>query len=188
MSQSSASAVRTLSAQSTKNSLQRASSALGPVPTPLSGPVPGPVPVPPPTPPAAPERRNNTHDLDIIGPRKLIRPTLPAGIVRNRRSQRPEETPYLWRPVAQPAAATHESSSAESFYFQKQIQSQTQMVFVLDDGERFEGCIEWYDRDVIKVRCTNSSPFRTSDHVTRLLIYKSGIKYLFKAGENQPQF
>jgi hypothetical protein len=62
------------------------------------------------------------------------------------------------------------------------------MVFVLDDGERIEGCIEWYDRDVIKVRCNHSSSFRPGDHVTRILIYKSGIKYLFKAGENQPQF
>jgi hypothetical protein len=183
MPQSSASVVRTLSAQSAKSSLQRASSALGPIPAP------GPVPVPPPTAPAAPpERRNNTHDLDIIGPRKLIRPHLPEGFARSRRPQRPDETPYLWRPAAPTAAAHHESSSAEAFYFQKQIQTQTPMVFVLDDGERIEGSIEWYDRDVIKVRATNSSPFRSGDHVTRMLIYKSGIKYLFKAGENQPQF
>ncbi|MGA8528729.1 MAG: hypothetical protein WB622_03380 [Acidobacteriaceae bacterium] len=183
MSQSSASAVRTLSAQSAKTSLQRASSVLGSAPKPI----PGPVAVPPPA-PAAPPERAKTHDLDVIGPRKLIRPTLPEGFIRSRRSQRPEETPYLWRPAVQPAAATHESSSAESFYFQKQIQTQTPMVFVLDDGERIEGCIEWYDRDVIKVRSSSSSPFRNGDHVTRLLIYKSGIKYLFKAGENQPQF
>jgi hypothetical protein len=150
--------------------------------------VPGPVAVPPPAPPAPPERRNNTHDLDIIGPRKLIRPHLPEGFARSRRPQRPEETPYLWRPAAPPAAASHESSSAEAFYFQKQIQAQTPMVFVLDDGQRIEGSIEWYDRDVIKVRSSSSSPFRSGDHLTRILIYKSGIKYLFKAGENQPQF
>lgn len=184
MPQSSASAVRTLSAQSSKGSLQRASAALDGT----SKVVPGPVPVPPPAPPAPPERPNNTHDLDIIGPRKLIRPTLPEGLIRSRRSQRPEETHYLWRPTAPPAAITHESSSAESFYFQKQIQAQTPMIFVLDDGERIEGSIEWYDRDVIKVRCNHSSAFHHSDHVTRVLIYKSGIKYLYKAGENQPQF
>ena len=43
------------------------------------------------------------------------------------------------------------------------------MVFVLDDGEKIEGCIEWYDRNAIKVRCT-SSPFRnhrSSDAATR---------------------
>lgn len=184
MSQSSASAVRTLSAQSAKASLQRASSALGVAPKA----VPGPVAVPPPAPAAPPERTAKTHDLDIIGPRKLIRPTLPAGFIRSRRPQRPEETPYLWRPAAPPAIASHESSSAEAFYLQKQIQTQTPMVFLLDNGERIEGCIEWYDRDVIKVRGNPTSPFRSGDHVTRILIYKSGIKYLFKAGENQPQY
>ena len=63
------------------------------------------------------------------------------------------------------------------------------MVFVLDDGEKIEGCIEWYDRNAIKVRCT-SSPFRnhrSSDAATRALVYKSSIKYLYKAGENQSQ-
>jgi sRNA-binding regulator protein Hfq len=67
-----------------------------------------------------------------------------------------------------------ESSHAEVFYFQKQVQAQTQMTIVLDDGESIEGVIEWYDRDVIKVR--NSG---------RTLIYKSCIKYLYKSGENQ---
>ncbi|HZZ38792.1 MAG TPA: hypothetical protein VFE06_06660 [Acidobacteriaceae bacterium] len=182
MSQSSASVVRTLGAQSNKTPLQRASSALGPAP------VPGPVPVPPPV-PAAPPERAKTHDLDVIGPRKLIRPRLPEGFIRSRRPQRPDAAPYLWRPPAHPAVAAHDSSSAEAFYFQKQIQSQTPMIVLLDDGERIEGCIEWYDRDVIKVRCSNSSPFRHGDHGPRvLLIYKSGIKYLFKAGENQPQY
>jgi hypothetical protein len=112
---------------------------------------------------------------------------LPEGFIRSRRTQRPDPTQYLWRPTPPPAAA-HESSSAEAFYFQKQIQTQTPMVFVLEDGARLEGCIEWYDRDVIKVRCSSSSHFHPSDHVTRVLIYKSGIKYLFKAGENQPQY
>ena len=60
------------------------------------------------------------------------------------------------------------------FYFQKQMQAQTPMTVVLDDGEMIEGVIEWYDRDVIKVR--NSG---------RALIYKSCIKYLYKSGENQ---
>ncbi len=67
-----------------------------------------------------------------------------------------------------------ESSHAEVFYFQKQVQTQTLMTFVLDDGESIEGYIEWYDQDVIKVR-----------HGGRTLIYKSCIKYLFKSGENQ---
>lgn len=64
------------------------------------------------------------------------------------------------------------SSHAEAFYFQKQIQTQTLMAFVLEDGEQIEGYIEWYDRNAIKVR--NGS---------RTLIYKSSIKYLYKVGE-----
>jgi len=184
MAQSSASAVRTLSAQSAKTPLERASAALGATPRT----VPGPVPVPPPAPATPPERRDNTHDLDVIGPRKLIRPTLPEGFVRSRRRQRPDETSYLWRPATPHAFAAPESSSAEAFYFQKQIQTQTPMIFLLDDGERIEGSIEWYDRDVIKVRCNPSTHFHPGDHVTRVLIYKSAIKYLYKAGENQPQY
>ena len=61
---------------------------------------------------------------------------------------------------------------AELFYLQKQIQSQTPMVIVLEDGERVEGCIEWYDRNALKVR---------GRHKT--LIYKSAIKYMYKVGD-----
>jgi sRNA-binding regulator protein Hfq len=61
---------------------------------------------------------------------------------------------------------------AELFYLQKQIQSQTPMVIVLEDGEKIEGCIEWYDRNALKVRGR-----------TRMLIYKSSIKYMHKLGE-----
>jgi len=61
---------------------------------------------------------------------------------------------------------------AELFYLQKQIQSQTPMVIVLEDGERIEGCIEWYDRGVLKVRGR-----------AKVLVYKSAIKYMYKLGE-----
>ncbi len=44
------------------------------------------------------------------------------------------------------------------------------MTFVLEDGQQIEGYIEWYDRHSIKVK--NSG---------RMLIYKSSIKYLYKA-------
>src|SRR5215470_9342566 len=61
---------------------------------------------------------------------------------------------------------------AELFYLQKQIQSQTPMVIVLEDGERVEGVIEWYDRGVLKVRGR-----------AKVLVYKSAIKYMYKLGE-----
>lgn len=182
MSQLPASAVRTLRPQAVKNSLQRASAALGSA-------APGPILFPPPAPPPAPP--NNTVDLDVIGPRKLIRPKLPENARRDRRFQRNDEPVLMVRPAATHISSTHESSNAEAFYLQKQVQTQTAMVFVLDDGEKVEGCIEWYDRGAIKVRCTASPSFRTSrssESGTRMLIYKSSIKYLYKAGENQPQF
>jgi sRNA-binding regulator protein Hfq len=62
---------------------------------------------------------------------------------------------------------------AELFYLQKQIQSQTPMVIVMEDGETIEGCIEWYDRGALKVRGR-----------TRMLIYKSAVKFMYKQGEN----
>lgn len=74
-----------------------------------------------------------------------------------------------------PAASHEEHGSnrqAELFYLQKQIQLQTQMVFILEDGARIQGVVEWYDRNSIKVRGKS-----------RVLIYKSAIKYLYKAGE-----
>jgi|KBSSwiStaDraftv2_1062776.scaffolds.fasta_scaffold29364_2 sRNA-binding regulator protein Hfq len=61
---------------------------------------------------------------------------------------------------------------AEVFYLQKQIQSQTPMVIVLEDGEKVEGQIEWYDRGVLKIRGRN-----------KVLVYKSAIKYMYKLGE-----
>lgn len=61
---------------------------------------------------------------------------------------------------------------AELFYLQKQIQSQTPMVIVLEDGEQIEGCIEWYDRHTLKVRGRS-----------RMLIFKSAVKYMYKQGE-----
>jgi sRNA-binding regulator protein Hfq len=61
---------------------------------------------------------------------------------------------------------------AELFYLQKQIQSQTPMVIVMEDGEQVEGCIEWYDRNSLKVRGR-----------AKTLIYKSAIKYMYKVGD-----
>ena len=61
---------------------------------------------------------------------------------------------------------------AELFYLQKQIQSQTPMVIVLEDGEHIEGCIEWYDRNSLKVRGRH-----------KMLVYKNAIKYMYKQGE-----
>ncbi len=50
------------------------------------------------------------------------------------------------------------------------------MVIVLQDGEQIHGVIEWYDQTCIKVNRVNEP---------NLLIYKPGIKYLYKANEKE---
>jgi sRNA-binding regulator protein Hfq len=112
--------------------------------------------------------------LPPSGPRKLVRPSLPAG-AQNRRSYTRRDAALLTHQhPSTPSPTGHAAPShAETFYLQKQMHAQTQMVFVLEGGDRVEGAIEWYDTDVIKVRHGN----------VRTLIYKPSIKYLYKAGE-----
>ena len=94
--------------------------------------------------------------------RKLIRPDmnelkkeLPARSVRRKQSP-PEQT------------------NAEEFYYLKQMAAKTPMVVVLANGEELRGWIEWYDKGAIKLN-RHSGP--------NLLIPKSSIRYMFKAGE-----
>lgn len=89
----------------------------------------------------------------------------------HRRNQSSMVTPsFRFTHLEVPDSSTHKQ--AEVFYLQKQIQSQTPMVIVLEDGEKLEGQIEWYDRGVLKVRGRS-----------KMLIYKSAIKYMYKLGE-----
>ena len=89
-------------------------------------------------------------------------------------AQRKQETPAAvsFRFSQYEAEDNSAQRQAELFYLQKQIQSQTPMVIVLEDGERVEGCIEWYDRSALKLRGR-----------AKTLIYKSAIKYMYKLGE-----
>jgi sRNA-binding regulator protein Hfq len=113
--------------------------------------------------------------VSTAGPRKLIRPPLPVNASASRYPSRIStiSPTHITHHRLDSAGTLAASSHAEAFYFQKQMQSQTLMVFVMEDGEQIEGYIEWYDRNAIKVR-----------HGSRTLIYKSGIKYLYKAAEN----
>jgi len=96
-------------------------------------------------------------------------PVLRAAQLRARRNA---PAAYPIRFPAQAVAEEGQYRQAELFYLQKQIQSQTPMVVVLEDGEHVEGCIEWYDRTCLKVRGRSKT-----------LIYKSAIKYMYKVGE-----
>ena len=69
-----------------------------------------------------------------------------------------------------PAETTH----AENFYYQKQMQGKTHMVIVLRDGEEVHGFIEWYDRSCLKLNRLDGP---------NLMIYKPSIKYMYKEGE-----
>ncbi len=65
-----------------------------------------------------------------------------------------------------------DQTNAENFYYVKQMQSKTPMVFVLSDGETLNGAIEWYDKGCLKVNRTDGP---------NVLLYKSNIKYMYKA-------
>jgi sRNA-binding regulator protein Hfq len=64
-----------------------------------------------------------------------------------------------------------DQTNAENFYYLKQMQGKTPMVFVLKDGEVLHGTIEWYDKSCLKIN-------REGD--PNLLLYKSNIKYMYK--------
>jgi sRNA-binding regulator protein Hfq len=95
----------------------------------------------------------------------------PGGLPIRRRKGAPSPLPFRF--PAQTVEIDAPNRRAELFYLQKQIQSQTPMVIVLEDGERIEGCIEWYDRNTLKVRGR-----------TKTLVYKSAIKYMYKLGDS----
>jgi sRNA-binding regulator protein Hfq len=125
--------------------------------------------------------------------RKLIRPTLMRAenhgnhngnpVPSQERRERPErhDRPDRGeRPMGGGAGkklAPPEQTNAENFYYQKQMQSRTSMVIVLQDGEEVHGVIEWYDKNCLKVNRDNGEP--------NLMIYKPAIKYMYKEGENQ---
>jgi sRNA-binding regulator protein Hfq len=115
-------------------------------------------------------------EVSSTTPRRLIRPTLPARPFSSRGLGSSGTAPLTARKFkagAEDARPPEQASHAETFYLQKQAHSKTLMVFVLDDGERIEGYIDWYDRQAVKVRYG----------MARTLIYKRCIKYLYKAGD-----
>jgi len=118
-------------------------------------------------------------DPEAFANRKLIRPALNRNdhprqemerrqdSDRRERNDRPERSNGKKTP---PPEQTH----AENFYYQKQMQTKTPMVLVLQDGEEVHGIIEWYDKYCLKVNRIGAS---------NLLIYKPSIKYMFKESE-----
>jgi host factor-I protein len=93
--------------------------------------------------------------------RKLIRPSfneIKEQMSSPRRAQQKRPVPP-------------DQTNAENFYYVKQMQAKTPMVFVLRDGEKLRGVIEWYDKSCLKVN---------RDGEPNLLLYKPNIKYMYK--------
>ena len=98
--------------------------------------------------------------------RKLIRPDL-----SEIKEQLPSSKAYRARKPTPP-----EQTSAEAFYYKKQMDNRTKMVIVLKDGEQIRGVIEWYDRHAIKVHRSNDP---------NILLLKDNVKYMFKENEDK---
>ena len=118
--------------------------------------------------PGANERRADAESFS--GTRKLIRPKISD---TERRRDPSHNVDPLSHALVSDSHGIPSSSHAEAFYFQKQIQQQTEMTVVLEDGEQLHGTVEWYDSCVLKLRAGRQ----------RVPIYKPGIKYLFKTSD-----
>jgi len=94
--------------------------------------------------------------------RKLIRPSLTDV----------KEQLAVRRPLVKKANPP-DQTNAENFYYMKQMQAKTPMVIVMRDGETLHGVIEWYDKCCLKFN---------REGEPNLLIFKSNIKYMHKAG------
>ena len=119
-------------------------------------------------------------DTEAFSNRKLIRPSLSrepgrsAPGVENTAIERRERVERNGAAGGTKKTPPPEQTHAENFYYQKQMQSKTPMVIVLQDGEQIHGIIEWYDKCCIKV---------TRGTQSNLLIYKPSIKYMYKEAE-----
>lgn len=97
--------------------------------------------------------------------RKLIRPDL---------SEIKEQIPTKLYRTRKPVPP--ELTSAESFYYKKQMDNRTRMVILLKDGEEIRGVIEWYDRSSLKVH---------RDDAPNILLMKDTVKYMYKENEDK---
>ena len=98
--------------------------------------------------------------------RRLIRPSLNEIKEQIAPARHPPQQLAAKKKIAPP-----EQTNAENYYYVKQMQAKTPMVFVLRDGETLHGSIEWYDRCCLKVNRSEGP---------NLLLYKANIKYMYK--------
>jgi len=113
-------------------------------------------------------------DSEVFGNRKLVRPALNRDRPRPENGDRRQRSERAPSPANGKKIAPPEQTHAENFYYQKQMQTKTPMVLVLQDDEEIHGIIEWYDKYCLKVNRTGEP---------NLLIYKPSIKYMYKENE-----
>jgi len=115
--------------------------------------------------------------------RKLIRPNfteikdkIKAGETHKIQPPQIQTSPSM--PSQQPPKRIHPATDtfAENYYYLKQMSKKTPMAVVFNDGQIIEGYIEWYDRNCIKLN---------RDNAPNLLVFKSGIKYMYKLSEGK---
>ena len=99
--------------------------------------------------------------------RKLIRPDL-AEI-----KEQFQTTAKMYR---QRKPIPPEQTSAESFYYLKQMTNKTRMVIMLKDGEEIRGVIEWYDKTALKIHRPDAP---------NILLLKDNVKYMYKENEDK---
>jgi RNA chaperone Hfq len=116
----------------------------------------------------APNRSSQAPSPFIPSERETPPPTQHSGPAPQQAHGRPQDGSHRRRQVPP------ENTSAEAFYYVKQMNNRTPMVVVLDNGNNLRGHIEWYDRGCIKVN---------REGAPNLLVYKHAIKYMYKQEE-----
>ncbi len=111
--------------------------------------------------------------------RKLVRPNLAQiksrlGTQRGAHDTAPRNSSVSGGNAGRRRPAPAEMTNAEAFYYLKQMNTQTPMIVVLDNGEQLQGHIEWYDRGCLKVHRSDGP---------NLLVFKHCIRYLYKVEE-----
>ena len=99
--------------------------------------------------------------------RKLIRPDLTD--IKGRMKGPPKA--YGQRKPVPP-----EQTSAESFYYKKQMDNHTRLVIILKDGEEIRGTLEWYDKSTLKIHRSDAP---------NILLMKDTVKYMYKENEDK---
>jgi RNA chaperone Hfq len=119
-------------------------------------------------------RPNLTEIKEKIKSEEAAKPRPPAPIPPHPRPHphpQPGGPPLLQKKMHPPV-----DTSAESYYYLKQMSKKTPMAVVFSDGEVIEGYIEWYDRNCIKLN---------RDNAPNLLVFKHAVKYMYKIDDGK---